>query len=64
MTDSVKDALRKAGLVVPAAPAPPPAKKSDKWLHELPDDAKLPPLFDAPARTKVKPSTPVPGKKP
>lgn len=63
MSDSFKDALKKAGVV----PADPPKKKSDakKWATELPDDETPLERFDAPALTKpvVKPYMPMPAKK-
>jgi hypothetical protein len=52
MADSIKDALRKLGLV-PEAPAP--RRVSKKFLEELPDDETLPPLFEAPAPNAAPP---------
>lgn len=46
MADSIKDALRKAGLA-PAAPAP--SRVSKEFREELPDDDSLPPRFEPPA---------------
>jgi hypothetical protein len=51
MAGSMKDALRKSGLV---APKPPPVKPAKGYREELPEDESLPPLFDAPALTVPK----------
>ncbi len=56
----MKDALKKSGLV----PAEPKAAKPAKgFREELPDDESLPPLFDAPASTKLHPTPAAPKKK-
>ena len=60
MPGSMKDALRKAGLV-PVEPKP--ARPAKEFREELPDDKTLPPLFDAPASTKLHPRVPDPSKK-
>jgi hypothetical protein len=58
MAGSMKDALRKSGLV---REEPKPAgKPSNKFREELPDDETLPPLFDPPASTKLHPTPPRP----
>lgn len=59
MSNSIKDALTKSGIVEPQ-PEPTDEPKSDpkKWLNELPEDDHKPYIpFDAPARLKTKPST-------
>jgi hypothetical protein len=61
MAGSMKDALRKSGLV-PEEPKP-PARRAKEFLEELPDDETLPPLFEPPASTKLHPRQPGPTKK-
>ena len=58
MAGSMKDALRKSGLV--QEEAKPAGKPSNKFREELPDDETLPPLFDPPASTKLQPTPPRP----
>ena len=60
MSDSIKDALTKAGVAPEDAPKPPVEKK--KWANELPEDETPLARFDTPARTKavVKPYVPAP----
>lgn len=60
MSDSIKDALQKAGAAPADEPKPPLEKK--KWVNELPEDETPLARFDAPARTKavVRPYTPGP----
>lgn len=61
MAGSMKDALRKSGIV-PEEPKP-PARGAKGFREELPDDETLPPLFEPPASTKLHPRAPVPTKK-
>lgn len=61
MAGSMKDALRRSGLV-PEEPKP-PAPRTNKFREELPDDETLPPLFDPPASTKLHPTPPRPKSK-
>jgi hypothetical protein len=65
MADSLKDALRKAGLAKPDE-KPRPASKKDPWKEELPEfDAGVP--FEAPAKGVIAPPEPArrpPAKKP
>jgi hypothetical protein len=50
MSDSVKDAMEKAGL---ANKKSEPKQDHKKWKHELPEDDRTPYVpFDAPALTK------------
>jgi hypothetical protein len=60
MAGSMKDALRKRGLV-PEEPKPAPGR-TNRFREELPDDESLPPPFEAPASTKLHPR-PGPNKK-
>lgn len=60
MAGSLKDALKKSGLV---PEEPKPAKGPKGFREELPDDESLPPLFDAPASTKLHPTPAAPKKK-
>jgi hypothetical protein len=61
MAGSLKDALKKSGLV---PEEPKPAKGRAKgYREELPDDESLPPLFDPPASTKLHPTPAAPKKK-
>lgn len=56
MSGSMKDALEKSGAVNPQETPPKPATK---WRDELPDHDDKPYVpFEAPARTKPKPSKP------
>lgn len=50
MADSIKDQLRKTGLVAPEPSKPEVNHK--KWREELPDDETRLPVFDAPALIK------------
>ncbi len=61
MAGSMKDALRKSGIV-PDEPSP-PTRPAKGFREELPDDETLPPLFDPPASTKLHPKEPGPTKK-
>ncbi|HTE52633.1 MAG TPA: hypothetical protein VK698_17395 [Kofleriaceae bacterium] len=62
MAGSMKDALRRVGLV-PEGPAP--GRISKKFREELSEDESLPPPFDAPAITVAVPlGEPSPAKKP
>ncbi len=63
MSDSLKDALEKAGVVTPKAE---PKQDHKKWKNELPEEDDRRPYvpFDAPALTKPTetPRTSIPGK--
>lgn len=60
MAGSLKDALKKSGLVAEEPKEKRPAKG---FREELPDDETLPPLFDPPASTKLHPTPAAPKKK-
>jgi hypothetical protein len=53
MSGSLKDALKKSGLVVEKAE---PKQDPKKWKHELPEDTRPYVPFEAPAVTKPKES--------
>jgi hypothetical protein len=55
MASSLKDALKRSGIV-PREPDVTPPKPAKEWQRELPDEDERPAYvpFDAPAITKVK----------
>ncbi len=63
MAGSMKDALEKSGVAPPADETPKPKLEKKLWKEALPDDEKLPPLFEAPALTKPTGSSPQTAKK-